>query len=215
MWSSTALSHQKWFCPRKKVSTPAGSSSVTPFRTSHLPAASRAVLYGRDLHCTLGSAPCPHDRAGSSYPGVELGLPNCPPPPPPQACLPCMPLLAALLCCSHGECPSPGDCLLLTEAICMLSHFSTFSYLSKKMHIFSHFISAQRQIFLEYLPFSKVLCFLIMLSSHLTCPIQMISTLPFTNTHISKQSFIVKSCQLILRNKHLQRCLSSVHFFTM
>lgn len=35
--------------------------------------------------------------------------------------------------------PSLGDGLLLTEPICMLSHFSTFSYLSKKMHIFFTF----------------------------------------------------------------------------
>lgn len=40
----------------------------------------------------------------------------------------------------------------------------------------------------------------------------------YTSLHkhtISKQSFIVKSCQLILRNKHLQSCISRAHFFTM
>lgn len=103
------------------------------------------------------------------------------------------------------------DCLLLTKWICMLSHPSTCSYLSKKMHIFSCFISAQRQMLLESLPFSKVLCFLIMLSPHLTCPIQMISTLPFSNIHISEQSFIVGSCQLIPGNKHLESQAYSVY----
>lgn len=171
------------------------------------------MLYGRDLHCTWAFALMAGLAAHTH--GAELGTPNCPPPAPPQTCLPSTPMLAAVLCCSVESCPSLGGCLLLTEPICMLSHFSTFSYLSKKMHIFSRFISAQRQIFLEYLPFSKVLCFLIMLSPHLTCPIQMISTLPFTNTHISEQSFIIKSCQLIPRNKHLQTCISSEHFFAM
>lgn len=101
-----------------------------------------------------------------------------------SATTPSLPSLHARGACTAllFSCPSLGHCLLLTEPICMLSHFSIFSYLSQKMHIFSCFISAQRQIFLEYLPFSKVLCFLIMLSPHLTCPIQMISTLPFTNT---------------------------------
>lgn len=148
--------------------------------------------------------------------GVEPSMPNPPPLPPSRAYPPSVPTPTALPCFSRREsCLSPGDHILLTEPICMLSHFSTCSYLSQKMHIFSCFISAQRQMFLEYLPFSKVLCFLIMLSPHLTCPIQMISTLPFANIHISEQSFIVGSCQLILRNKYLESCISTVHFFTM
>ncbi|NWS00078.1 RN220 ligase, partial [Motacilla alba] len=188
------------------ASTPAGSSSVSPFRTSHVPAAVEPCLMAEmctvlwDMPFTLMAGLAAHTH------GAELGtqtllLHHHPKPAFPPC--PCW-----LHCCAVlvESCPSLGDCLLLTEPICMLSHFSTFQHLSKKMHIFSCFISAQRQIFLEYLPFSKVLCFLIMLSPHLTCPIQMISTLSFTNTHISKQSFIVKSCQLILRNKHLQSC---------